>query len=399
MNFVVVTYVIFYILPMFFYSLGIRAEVFRTPENIIFSCIAIFISMFVSMYGVKPFRLKKNIKIIDYIFSDRLAIVLSLIALPITLYFLKNFGIRFRHSGTAISSVKLFMVPFLLVTIWYKIYMVKRFIEYFFRNKRISYISDFLAIIVFLPAINSSLEIVYLTMLLLIYFHHYRQIPFSIGRELNLFSIGFLGPLFLVSLVAFGILNKVKDPEMGGVIELVVDTLLYVVPYRLSVWFYSAVTAIEKFQEYVANFQYLNDSLVSLNNFRLASLSGFDYRKPVLESINNFNYLNIFETSTLKERIGASPGIIASNYLNYFGIFSPVVGMLFSRFVYSVALTNDQCLKKNGFKLESRILVSIVLALILSNVISLGLAGFLVIGPQVFYLLSMFYFLTRLGSK
>lgn len=296
----------FYILPAivtYFFSYEYRTWAHR-EFGLAFLAILILAILFVETLILKfpTIRFKRyNFSTIKY---DKFVVVLfSLFAI----YYINNFSIDFRYSGTDISSSPAIMIFSALKVIIKYIIFTDIFYNHLSRNIK------WLLILSWIITVNGTLELVILSLYLIIV-----TAPNIITKHNSLKLALILIPVSL-GIILFGFLNKIGINRADELFALYGEVMLYTTYERLATYFLILNNYLIDW--WIGNTPFL--IALELDYFleNLSKLTNIGINLSDPWSINRYGW-NLIALG-YHDTAGASPGMVASFYMS--GILAPFI--------------------------------------------------------------------------
>lgn len=294
-----------YILSLFFYN-----------NNILYLIFEYFSNFFFSIY---KFIVRKRKLII------RLSLLFS------ALFFISGFG-NYRYIGSASSSLSLVLIITIFLRTLMSILILSEFCFKknenirFFTLSRIDKILIILSLIMSITGVTSAIFLAVSGFVLFLY------------KKINIVLFFIITPVLLLIIISFGYYIKWGENfEFLYFIEYIFDTkyLNYLIS-RLSITFYGHTFTLQESQSI---FNLVEILPIQIDNFfyRINYILGnvYDYEKPIHQSINRINYLNLAEF-TPDDTSGVSPGIIPSFKYGFGWLFGLIFSSIYFSFVFKV---------------------------------------------------------------
>jgi len=294
-----------YILSLFFYN-----------NNILYLIFEYFSNFFFSIY---KFIVRKRKLII------RLSLLFS------ALFFISGYG-NYRYIGSASSSLSLVLIITIFLRTLMSILILSEFCFKknenirFFTLSRIDKILIILSLIMSITGVTSAIFLAVSGFVLFLY------------KKINIVLFFIITPGLLLIIISFGYYIKWGENfEFLYFIEYIFDTkyLNYLVS-RISVTFYGHTFLLEESQSI---FNLVEILPIQIDNFfyRINYILGnvYDYEKPLFQSINRINYINLANFS-IDNNSGVSPGIIPSFKYGFGWFFGLIFSSIYFSFVFKV---------------------------------------------------------------
>lgn len=235
--------------------------------------------------------------------------------------FFKDYGISFRHKGSAISESSLIITVLLFLNIYFHGYLLYILSKVSFGNK-LSNVNYFYVVIILassLLSMTGAYDIIKIITALLILTHRHINLLFynRIDALKAVSSAVFISITFCLSFFV-GLVNKIGLERTNEMILSADFEQLLVLPLRrLSYHLHSLSYHIEN-SLYNLHVQIGTLKGVITNfSFRAIYLLGIDVTKPEIISASKLNSMEIYTSARLRN--GVSPGLIASQlFFPYF---------------------------------------------------------------------------------
>ena len=240
------------------------------------------------------------------LFSENKAKYLSILYLLLSFYYFLNYSIRFRHTGSGISSDYYLILQYFL-RIYFDAFLIFKILK--LSHEREKPKNTFVLLIILIStilSINSSLQILTVAAYLGIIIY---PTLFIKKYRLNLYTI-IIVTTFSSGVILTGIANKVGNYK--DAIELINST-----SYDIQRIFMTRVSTMQiSYLYYSSNFDLERNIKIFFNEFKytfdniLILLGGEKKSREDPWSINRLNHLNISVIDL--ERAGTSPGFFGS---------------------------------------------------------------------------------------
>lgn len=276
--------------------------------------------------------------------NNYVCLLLSVIYLILSFKFFSEYSIQFRHTESISGASQYVIFVFLLMSYFkiYIIYNVFRVLDGYSYNKYDWYTIIFVIVSFFLTA-NSTYDVLYLLILILVSTSFYKTIYFksnSFSEAVKSYILYVFLMLFILLGAFMGIANKYGID--ASILKVFGGEMAVLILRRLSMWYVSIFSSInELMHDYYFALDAWEGMFMDMYR-RFKILIGMDGgSKPEIWSINRLNHTLVYKPVT--SHAGSSPGLIATIfYIPFFpsGLFIMVIYTIYILRLLSKIISN-----------------------------------------------------------
>lgn len=315
----IIFYIFYYLIPSIhslvnpsFYKEVFHGEMYYL--SLIYTTIFFILTYYFSKVNFGFLEIKQ-FRYLRYFFNKKVEWLFILIFLVTSYIFYFKYGLQFRHTGVGLSTAGSILYINYITKIYIKLFLFKQIIICYRKSYKPPTLKLFFVLIGGFLSMSGAMDAFVIIFVLIIVFRP-DIIYQNLSNHKSFFIIICL--IIAISVPLIGTANKLGYEQAFIVIQENYYYFFEVIIRRIAVWNQSVnvyLTLLSSEIIYDPSEIILNIINTTIN--RIEIVFGGIREIPEIQSINRLNYINLFK-STLNDKSGTSPGIVATSLIFYF---------------------------------------------------------------------------------